>query len=275
LLHEQALRRIFKERRIDAVIHFAGLKAVGESVRHPLWYFHNNITGTLNLCSIMAEFGCKRMVFSSSATVYGIDSNEPISEEATPRTPINPYGKTKLMIERILGDICVSDPEWSVVSLRYFNPAGAHTSGLIGEDPKGIPNNLLPYIAKVANGELEKLSVFGDDYDTPDGTGIRDYIHVVDLAKAHICALRYAFAHTGQDVINLGTGMGYSVFEIIAAFERASGKKIPYQVAPRRPGDLAVCYANPSKAKSVLGWSAERDLDAMCFDIWHYTQRRG
>ena len=266
LLDYDECEKIFKENDIESVIHFAGLKAVGESVEKPMMYYHNNITGTLNLCALMSKYNAKKIVFSSSATVYGLPKSVPISEDF-PLSTTNPYGETKLMIERILSDICVSDKEWSVAILRYFNPIGAHPSGLIGEDPKGIPNNLLPYVSKVAAGKLECLSVFGSDYDTKDGTGVRDYIHVVDLAKAHLCALKYARENKGVEPFNVGTGTGYSVFEIIKAYEAASGKKVNYKVVDRRPGDIGECYANPEKAYTVLGWKAEKGIEDMCIDL--------
>ena len=265
------LEQIFSAYDIDAVIHFAGLKAVGESVRKPLEYYQNNVAGTLVLCEVMRQFGCKKMVFSSSATVYGPQNPIPYREEF-PTGPVNPYGFTKLMVEQILTDLGHSDPEWSISLLRYFNPIGAHESGLIGEDPNGIPNNLLPYICQVAVGKLEKLHVFGNDYDTPDGTGIRDYVHVCDLAEGHLKALEYVSGHTGVDAVNLGTGRGCSVLEVVAAYERACGKPIPYVVDPRRPGDIGEYYADPSKAKAVFGWEAKRSLDDMCRDSWNFTQ---
>ena len=270
ILHEQGLRKVFAEQKIDAVIHFAGLKAVGESVQIPMDYYNNNITGTLNLCRVMAEAGCKRMVFSSSATVYGTNTNVPFREEY-PTSATNPYGMTKLVIERILQDIAASDPAWSIALLRYFNPIGAHPSGLLGEDPNGIPNNLVPYIAQVAAGKLECLHVYGDDYDTRDGTGIRDYLHVVDLAIGHLRALEYIQDRSGAQTFNLGTGTGYSVLEVIAAFEKACGKKINYKISPRRPGDIAVCYADTAKAQKLLNWKAERGIDDMCADMWHFA----
>ena len=266
LLDYDACEKVFKENDIESVIHFAGLKAVGESVSQPLRYYHNNLTGTFNLCALMSKYNAKKIVFSSSATVYGMPKSVPISEDF-PLSTTNPYGETKLMIERILSDIVVSDGEWSVAILRYFNPIGAHPSGLIGEDPKGIPNNLLPYVSKVADGKLECLSVFGNDYPTPDGTGVRDYIHVVDLAKAHLAALKYTRENKGVDRFNVGTGTGYSVLEIVSAYEKASGKKIKYKIAPRRPGDIAECYANPEKAYKVLGWKAEKNIQDMCVDL--------
>ncbi len=265
-----ALDRIFKENKIDAVIHFAGLKAVGESVHKPLEYYENNIGGTVTLCEAMRDNGCKKMVFSSSATVYGSLNKSPLTEEMQIGGTTNPYGTTKYMIELILQDLYKSDNEWSIVILRYFNPIGAHKSGLIGENPNGIPNNLLPYVSQVAVGKLPQLSVFGDDYDTPDGTGVRDYIHVVDLASGHIKAVEKALETKEINIYNLGTGTGYSVFEIIKAFEKASGKKINYKVVDRRPGDIATCYSDPSKAYKELGWKAQRDLAEMCEDSWRW-----
>lgn len=264
------VEQIFDENEISCVIHFAGLKAVGESVAQPMRYYYNNILSTLVLCGVMAEHGCKNIVFSSSATVYGDPASVPIFEDF-PLHTTNPYGSTKLMIENILQDIFVSDNEWGIVLLRYFNPIGAHKSGLIGEDPNGIPNNLLPYIAKVATGELECLSVFGDDYDTPDGTGVRDYIHVVDLSVGHVKAVQKLEKEKGVHIYNLGTGNGYSVLEVIKAFEKATGKKVNYKIAPRRPGDIAMCYADASKALRELGWKAEREINEMCEDTWRYA----
>lgn len=266
----EGLRNIFRENKIDAVIHFAGLKAVGESVSKPLSYYENNVGGTVTLCQVMAEFGCKRMVFSSSATVYGMNNPSPLGEDMPIGAVTNPYGRTKYIIEEILGDTCASDSEWSVVCLRYFNPIGAHESGRIGEDPNGIPNNLMPYISQVAIGKLQKLSVFGNDYDTPDGTGVRDYIHVVDLATGHVRAVEYALSHTGNQAINLGTGTGYSVLDLVNAFEKANGVKVPYVIAERRPGDIAVCYSDPSKAERLLGWKATHDIQDMCRDSWRW-----
>lgn len=271
MMDKESLRPIFEEHQFDAVIHFAGLKAVGESVEKPLWYYQNNISGTLNLCEMMNEYHCKRIVFSSSATVYGSPKTVPIREDF-PLSTTNPYGTTKLMLERILSDFCVPDPEWSVVLLRYFNPIGAHESGLIGESPNGIPNNLMPYIMQVAVGNLPCLGVFGNDYDTPDGTGVRDYIHVTDLAKGHVNAVDKAVASNGVNIYNLGTGNGYSVLDIIKAFEEANGVKIPYEIKPRRAGDIAICYADPGKAKRELGWEAEYDLKRMCQDSWRFIQ---
>ena len=261
----ELLERIFTENEIEAVIHFAGLKAVGESVEKPLEYYDNNINGTLCVLEAMKAHGCKRMIFSSSATVYGNDNKVPFTEDMK-TSATNPYGWTKVFIEHILEGVCTSDREFSAVLLRYFNPIGAHRSGLIGEKPNGIPNNLMPYIVKVANGEYDHLNVFGDDYDTPDGTGVRDYIHVVDLADGHIAALEYARKNNGVQTVNLGTGRGTSVLELVRAFEKASGKKVPYVIAPRRAGDIAECYADVTKAKKVLGWQAKYDIDDMCVD---------
>lgn len=269
--------KVFDENpEIDSVIHFAGLKAVGESVAKPIEYYYNNIAGTLNLCASMRKHGVKKIVFSSSATVYGMPKSVPIKEDF-PLSTTNPYGETKLMIERILKDICVSDPELSVAILRYFNPIGAHKSGLIGEDPNGIPNNLLPYIAQVGIGKLKFLSVFGDDYPTHDGTGVRDYIHVVDLAKAHIKALVFTDKNKGIDYFNIGTGVGYSVLDIVKAYEKASGLKIAYKIVDRRPGDIAECYADPAKARNVLGWEAEYGIETMCEDLarWQTNNPNG
>ena len=268
----EALNKIFEENDIESAIHFAGLKAVGESVAMPIEYYKNNLLSTLNLCKCMSNHGGKRIVFSSSATVYGKPESVPISEDF-PLSTTNPYGETKLMIERILKDIWVSDNEWSIAVLRYFNPIGAHKSGKIGEDPKGIPNNLLPYVSQVASGKRECLSVFGDDYNTHDGTGVRDYIHVVDLAKAHLCAIEYADKNTGIEYFNVGTGVGYSVLDIIKAYEKATGLKVNYKIAPRRPGDIDECYANPEKAYKVLGWRAENDIEDMCRDAARWQQQ--
>lgn len=265
LLDYDAIDRIFSENDIDSVIHFAGLKAVGESVQKPIDYYHNNLTGTLLLCRAMQKHGVKRIVFSSSATVYGKPESVPIREDF-PLSTTNPYGETKLMIERILKDIHVSDPEWSISILRYFNPIGAHSSGRIGEDPKGIPNNLLPYVTQVASGKREHLSVFGNDYNTHDGTGVRDYIHVVDLALAHLKALDRAERVTGVEYFNIGTGNGYSVLDIVKAYEKATGVKIPYVIAPRRPGDIDECYADPTRAYELLGWKAKYNIEDMCRD---------
>jgi len=269
LLDKEKLENVFKENNIEVVIHFAGLKAVGESVEKPIQYYHNNITGTLILLDLMKKYGCKKIVFSSSATVYGAPKTVPIKEDF-PLSTTNPYGSTKLMIEQILKDVCVSDKDFSAIILRYFNPIGAHKSGLIGENPNGIPNNLMPYIAKVAIGELECLSVFGNDYPTKDGTGVRDYIHVVDLAKGHVKALNKARNSTGAIPYNLGTGNGYSVLEIVKAFEMTNNVTVKYKIAPRRPGDIAECYADPRKAKEELGWTAEKTLQDMCEDAWKY-----
>ncbi|MGI6656977.1 MAG: UDP-glucose 4-epimerase GalE [Desulfobulbus sp.] len=256
----------------SAVIHFAGLKAVGESVAQPLRYYRNNLDATLNLCQVMEERGLTDIVFSSSATVYGDPASVPIREDF-PLSCTNPYGRTKLMIEEILSDLHTANPAWNVLLLRYFNPVGAHASGRIGEDPNGIPNNLMPYIAQVAVGKLQQLSVFGNDYPTPDGTGVRDYIHVVDLARGHLAALEKLREKPGRVVYNLGTGRGYSVLEMVAAFARASGRPIPYVIAPRRSGDIAQCYADPSLAARELGWQAEYDLEAMCADAWHWQSQ--
>ncbi|HJA43266.1 MAG TPA: UDP-glucose 4-epimerase GalE [Candidatus Dorea stercoravium] len=270
---EKALTDMFKEQRIDAVIHCAALKAVGESVQKPLEYYQNNISGTLTLLKVMREVGVKNIVFSSSATVYGSPEEMPITEECPKGQCTNPYGWTKSMMEQIMSDVQKADASWNVILLRYFNPVGAHKSGRIGEDPKGIPNNLMPYISQVAVGKLEKLGVFGNDYDTPDGTGVRDYIHVVDLAIGHVKAINYIFTDPGLDVINLGTGQGYSVLDMVKAFSRACGKEIPYEIKPRREGDIAMCYADPSKAARVLGWKAERGLDEMCEDTWRWQSQ--
>ncbi len=266
------LRKIFTENAIDAVIHFAGLKAVGESCAMPIKYYQNNLISTLSLLEVMKEFNVKKFVFSSSATVYGTPERLPIDEECSLSTT-NPYGSTKLMIEEILRYVYASDNSWHIVLLRYFNPVGAHESGLIGEDPKGIPNNLMPYVAKVAHGELPYLNVFGNDYDTPDGTGVRDYIHVMDLAEGHLAALEY-IDNYGVEPINLGTGVGYSVLDMVKAFEKASGRPVPYKIAPRRPGDIATCYALPDKAKKEIKWSAKRNLDDMCRDLWNFQKNR-
>ncbi len=268
---EAALREIFSKEKIEAVIHFAGLKAVGESVAKPVLYYDNNLISTLRLLEVMAEFGVKKIVFSSSATVYGTSKDMPIKEQS-PLGAINPYGRTKLFIEEMLRDLFVADNTWSIALLRYFNPIGAHKSGTIGEDPKGIPNNLMPYISQVAVGKLEKLSVFGDDYNTPDGTGVRDYIHVVDLAKGHVCAINWVLSNLGCEAFNLGTGNGVSVLELKNAFEKASGVTIPFVIAPRRPGDLDAVFANPEKAKEVLGWQANLNVDDMCQDTWRWQK---
>ena len=266
-----ALREVFARQSVDAVIHFAGLKAVGESVQQPLFYYDNNVTGTLRLLECMREAGVTRLVFSSSATVYGDPVSVPIREDFV-LSASNPYGRSKLFIEEILRDEQRANPDWDIVLLRYFNPVGAHASGLIGEDPAGIPNNLMPYVSQVAVGKLDCFNVWGNDYPTPDGTGVRDYIHVVDLALGHLAALERA-AGPGVRAYNLGTGRGYSVLEMIAAFERASGKKVAYRFGPRRPGDVAACYADPALARHELGWSASRDVDAMCRDTWHWQSR--
>lgn len=268
---KELLRKIFKENEIEAVIHFAGYKAVGESVKKPLMYYHNNLFSTITLLEVMNEVGCKRFVFSSSATVYGSPKSLPIREDF-PLSTTNPYGSTKLMIEDMLRDLSVSDPEWSIAILRYFNPIGAHESGLIGENPNGIPNNLMPYIVKVATKELEILSVFGNDYDTKDGTGVRDYIHVVDLAKGHIKAIEKVLDSKGIDAYNLGTGTGYSVLDIVNAFEKANNIKVNYKIVERRPGDIAACYADPKYAFEKLGWKAEKTLEDMCRDSYRYVE---
>lgn len=270
LLDKAALSKVFDRENIDSVIHFAGLKAVGESVSKPLEYYHNNITGTLVLCDVMREHGCKNIVFSSSATVYGDPAFVPITEECPKGQCTNPYGQTKSMLEQILTDLNVADPEWNVILLRYFNPIGAHESGLIGEDPKGIPNNLVPYIAQVAVGKLDHLNVFGDDYDTKDGTGVRDYIHVVDLAIGHVRAIEKLKDKEGVSIYNLGTGNGYSVLEVVKAYEKACGKEIKYEIKPRRPGDIATCYAEAAKAAKELHWKAERGIEKMCEDSWRW-----
>ena len=271
LRDREALERIFSENDIDCVVHFAGLKAVGESVAKPLEYYDNNITSTLTLCEVMRKHSCKRIVFSSSATVYGDPATVPITE-SFPLSVTNPYGATKLMIENILKDVFTSDNEWSIILLRYFNPIGAHPSGKIGENPNGIPNNLMPYISQVAVKKREKLSVFGNDYPTKDGTGVRDYIHVVDLAKGHLCAIKKARDCKGVNIYNLGTGTGYSVLEVVKAFEDASGVRIPYEITARRPGDIAECYADATKAYKELGWRAERGIEQMCADSWNFIK---
>ena len=268
-----ALERVFQENAIDSVIHFAGLKAVGESVRLPLDYYRNNLDSTLALLAAMEAHGVRQLIFSSSATVYGKHAALPYREDAETGPCTNPYGWTKLFIEQILRDYAAAHPDFSVVLLRYFNPVGAHESGLMGEDPRDIPNNLMPYIARVAVGTLPYLNVFGNDYPTPDGTGVRDYIHVTDLATGHMAALGYAAAHTGVEVFNLGTGTGYSVLDMVHAFSRACGKDIPYRIAPRRSGDIAACYADVTKAREVLGWSALLDIDDMCRSAWNWQSR--
>ena len=270
MLDRSILEKIFTEHTIDAVIHFAGLKAVGESVAKPWEYYHNNITGTLVLTDVMRKHGCKNIVFSSSATVYGDPAFVPITEECPKGQITNPYGQTKGMLEQVLTDLHVGDPEWNVVLLRYFNPIGAHESGMIGEDPKGIPNNLVPYIAQVAVGKRECLNVFGDDYPTPDGTGVRDYIHVVDLAVGHVCALKKMETEKGVLIYNLGTGKGYSVLEVLHAYEKACGKTLPYKICERRAGDIPTCYSDPSKAERELGWVAKRGIEEMCADSYRW-----
>ena len=273
ILDREGLNEVFEKEDIDSCIHFAGLKAVGESVVKPWEYYENNIAGTLTLVDVMRKHGVKNIIFSSSATVYGDPAIIPITEECPKGQCTNPYGWTKSMLEQILTDIQKADQEWNVVLLRYFNPIGAHKSGLIGENPNGIPNNLMPYIAQVAAGKLECLGVFGNDYDTPDGTGVRDYIHVVDLAKGHVNAVEKVTSSTGVNIYNLGTGIGYSVLDIVKAFEAANGIKIPYVIKPRRAGDIAICYANPGKAKRELGWEAKYDLERMCKDSWNFTKK--
>lgn len=273
ILDREGLTKVFEAEQIDSVIHFAGLKAVGESVAKPLEYYQNNITGTLVLCDVMRSHGVKSTVFSSSATVYGTPAFVPITEECPKGICTNPYGWTKSMLEQILTDLHTADSEWKVILLRYFNPIGAHESGRIGENPKGIPNNLVPYITQVAVGKLESLGVFGDDYDTPDGTGVRDYIHVVDLAIGHVKAIeKMAKIKDGVLIYNLGTGIGYSVLDIVKGFEKAVGQPIPYVIKPRRPGDIATCYADPTRAKKELGWEAVRDLNKMCEDSWRWQK---
>lgn len=270
ILDKEALNKIFDAHKIEAVIHFAGYKAVGESVQKPIEYYHNNMTGTLVLCDVMRAHGVKNIVFSSSATVYGDPAQIPITENCPKGQPTNPYGWTKSMLEQVLTDIHTSDPEWNVILLRYFNPIGAHKSGMIGEDPKGIPNNLLPFVAQVAVGKREALGVFGNDYDTPDGTGVRDYIHVVDLAAGHVKAIEKLREKPGVEVYNLGTGNGYSVLQVVAAFEKACGHAIPYEIKARRDGDIATCYCDPQKAKEELGWVAKYGIDEMCEDAWRW-----
>ncbi len=272
ILDEEALDKIFDKEKVDGVIHFAGLKAVGESVAKPLEYYKNNITGTLILCEVMRKHNVKNIIFSSSATVYGDPAFIPITEECPKGTPTNPYGWTKSMLEQILTDFHTADKDWNVILLRYFNPIGAHKSGKIGEDPKGIPNNLLPYVAQVAIGKLERLGVFGDDYDTPDGTGVRDYIHVVDLARGHVKAIDKIKENPGVKIYNLGTGKGYSVLDIVKAFGKACGHEIPYVIKERRPGDIATCYSDASLAKKELGWEAEYGIEEMCADSWNWQK---
>ena len=270
VLDRDALDRIFDEHPIDRVIHFAGFKAVGESVKKPVEYYHNNIESTLTLVDVMRNHGCKSIIFSSSSTVYGDPDKLPLTEESPKKACTNPYGWTKWMIEQILTDLHTADPEWDVVLLRYFNPIGAHPSGLIGEDPKGIPNNLVPYVAQVAVGKLKAVQVFGDDYPTPDGTGVRDYIHVVDLAKGHVAALAWMNGKSGVEVFNLGTGKGTSVLEVIRAFSKACGKELPYVIKPRRGGDIAANWCDASKAERLMGWKAQYDIDDMCRDSWNW-----
>lgn len=271
--NSEGLNEVFEKENITSVIHFAGLKAVGESVRKPLEYFDNNVTGTLVLLDVMRKHNCKKIVFSSSATVYGMNNVSPLTEDMEVGGVTNPYGRTKFMIECILKDLYVSDNSWSICLLRYFNPIGAHKSGTMGEDPNGIPNNLMPYITQVAIGKLDHLNVFGDDYDTPDGTGVRDYIHVVDLALGHIKAVEKVEGEDGLFIYNLGTGVGYSVLDVVKAFEKASGKEIPYVIGPRRDGDIATCYSDPSKALKELGWKAERGIEEMCEDSWRWQSQ--
>ncbi|MFN2134627.1 MAG: UDP-glucose 4-epimerase GalE [Candidatus Promineifilaceae bacterium] len=273
VLDKEALAKVFSTADIDAVIHFAALKAVGESVAHPLRYYHNNVMGTIVLCEVMKEFGVRNLVFSSSATVYGDAEEMPLREDFPLLPAANPYGRTKQMMEDVLRDLSVSDESWNIAILRYFNPIGAHESGQIGEDPQGVPNNLVPYIAQVAVGRRPSVRVFGSDYPTPDGTGIRDYIHVVDLALAHVAALEYLATNPGYVVYNIATGQGSSVLEVVAAFERACGKAIPIEFMDRRPGDVAISYADPGKAQEELGWHAQRDLDQMCVDVWRWQSQ--
>lgn len=273
-MDKEKLEKVFEENKIDAVINFAGFKAVGESVQKPIEYYTNNVSGALILLDTMKKYGCKKFIFSSSATVYGEPERIPLTEDCKTGGTTNPYGTSKLFIEQILKDIYASDNEWDICILRYFNPVGAHESGLIGEEPQGIPNNLMPYIVRVASGELKELSVFGNDYDTPDGTGVRDYIHVVDLAKGHLKALNKIDKEgKGLYIYNLGTGTGYSVLDMVKAFEKATGKKVAYKIAPRRPGDIATCYAEPQKAREELGWEATKNLDDMCQDSWNYIEK--
>ena len=273
MLDQPAMDKIFEAEKPDAVIHFAGYKAVGESVVKPIEYYHNNMTGTLLLCDTMRKHGVKNIIFSSSATVYGDPLEIPITEECPKQSPTNPYGQTKTMLEQVLMDIHRADPEWNVTLLRYFNPIGAHKSGKMGENPNGIPNNLMPYITQVAAGKREKLGVFGNDYDTPDGTGVRDYIHVVDLAKGHVKAIDKIQEDCGLKIYNLGTGVGYSVLDIVHNFEKATGVKIPYTIEPRRAGDIATCYCDPSKAAKELGWKAENGIEEMCADSWRWQSQ--
>ena len=274
--NKEALKKVFEENKIDSVLNFAGFKSVGESVKKPIAYYKNNISGALVLLETMQEYGVKKFVFSSSATVYGEPERIPLTEDCRTGGTTNPYGTSKLFIEQILKDIYQSDNSWDIAILRYFNPVGAHESGLIGEEPQGIPNNLMPYIVRVASGELKELSVFGNDYDTPDGTGVRDYIHVVDLAKGHIKALeKLEKEGNGLYIYNLGTGTGYSVLDMVKAFEETTGRKVAYKIAPRRSGDIATCYSDPTKAKEELGWEAEKNLKQMCEDSWNYINKMG
>ena len=274
-LDREKLEKVFEENKIEAVLNFAGYKAVGESVQKPIEYYTNNISGCLVLLDVMRKYGVKKFIFSSSATVYGDPEKVPITEESKTGGTTNPYGTTKLFIEQILKDIYVSDNTWDICILRYFNPVGAHESGLIGEEPKGIPNNLMPYVVRVASGQLKELSVFGNDYNTPDGTGVRDYIHVVDLAKGHVAALeKLDKEQNGMYIYNLGTGRGYSVLDMVKAFEKSTGKKVPYKIAPRRQGDIATCYAEPKKAREELGWTATKTLEDMCKDSWNYIAKK-
>lgn len=270
---EQVLNALFSQHSVDAVIHFAGLKAVGESVEQPIKYYENNVFGTLQLCKVMQSHNVKNLVFSSSATVYGDPTELPLHENLPTGRPTNPYGQSKLMVEHVLTDLFASDKEWNIVLLRYFNPVGAHLSGLIGEDPAGIPNNLMPFITQVATGKRDKLSIFGDDYDTPDGTGVRDYIHVEDLADGHLKALNKLAANAGLCTFNLGTGQGYSVLEMVKAFEAESGQAVPYAIVPRRSGDVAACYADPTLARQELGWQAQKGLEDMCRDSWRWQSQ--
>ena len=273
-LDKEKLDKVFEENEIDAVLNFAGYKAVGESIQKPIEYYKNNISGCLELLETMKKHGVKKFIFSSSATVYGDPETIPITEECKTGGTTNPYGTSKLFIEQILKDVYKSDNTWDICILRYFNPVGAHESGLIGEEPQGIPNNLMPYVARVAAGQLKELSVYGNDYDTKDGTGVRDYIHVVDLAKGHVSALKKLDKENkGLFIYNLGTGKGYSVLDMVKGFEKATGKKVPYKIAPRREGDIATCYADPKKAKEELGWEAEKDINDMCKDSWEYIQK--
>ena len=274
-LDREKLEKVFEGNKIEAVLNFAGYKAVGESAQKPIEYYTNNISGCLVLLDVMRKYGVKKFIFSSSATVYGDPEKVPITEESKTGGTTNPYGTTKLFIEQILKDIYVSDNTWDICILRYFNPVGAHESGLIGEEPKGIPNNLMPYVVRVASGQLKELSVFGNDYNTPDGTGVRDYIHVVDLAKGHVAALeKLDKEQNGMYIYNLGTGRGYSVLDMVKAFEKSTGKKVPYKIAPRRQGDIATCYAEPKKAKEELGWTATKTLEDMCKDSWNYINKQ-